>query len=77
MPKYNVVADNWTNGKYCYGHHLDTREQAQYGAECYKAKYEGQPYPNGKGYYMCKNFRVVEIPDNEPNELDWLPGRGK
>lgn len=62
MP-YNVIADNWTNGKYCLGMNVNTLAEAEYWAKRYKEKYEGKPYPNGKGVYDCCNFRAVKVED--------------
>lgn len=58
--KFNITADNWTNGKYCLGQDVSSREEAEKWATIYKNKYENKPYPNGKGFYSCRNFRVVE-----------------
>lgn len=62
---YNVIADNWTNGKYCLGCHVYSRREAAKWAAEYRRKYENKPYPNGKGWFDCKNFRVVEITEEE------------
>lgn len=59
--KYNVIADNWTNGKYCLGANVNTYEEAERYVSYYTQTYEGKPYPNGKGYYPFKNFRVVLV----------------
>jgi len=61
---YNILADGWTNGKYCLWKHVGTRECAEKWAQYYRETYEGKPYPNGKGYFKCKNFRVIKV--NKP-----------
>lgn len=61
MTVYNVIADNWINGKYCLSVHVATREEAQQHADRYTERYEGKSFANGKGRYPCKNFRVVEV----------------
>lgn len=59
--KYNVVADGWTNGEFCLFFHVNTKEEAQECVGTYTERYEGKPFPNGKGWYPYKNFRVIEV----------------
>jgi hypothetical protein len=61
---WNVEADNWLVGEYCLLFNV-SKECAEYYAFVYKDKYEGKPYPNGKGFYECKNFRAVEVPSEQ------------
>ena len=61
MARYNVVADNWDQGTFCLAKHVKTYWVAEIFANQYRLKYENQPYPNGKGWYKCRNFRVVEV----------------
>lgn len=61
MIVYNIIADGWTAGEFCLGECVKTRAEAERHAEVFRNRYEGKPYPNGKGWYSCRNFRVVAI----------------
>ena len=61
---FNIIADDWHNGKYVLNCHVFSRALAEYWCKKYRDKYEGKLYLNGKERYKCKNFRVVEIPIN-------------
>lgn len=39
---------------------VETREEAEQWALACRERYEGKPYPNGKGFYDVSNVRVIE-----------------
>lgn len=58
---YNVVCDGGPTAGFRFLSFNVTEEMARLAVKYYTLKYEGQPYPNGKGCYPHHNFRVIKV----------------
>lgn len=58
---WNVAYDNSKGETFLYLAMPCSYQMAEKAMEYFKERYEDKPYPNGKGYYDCRNIRIIEL----------------